>query len=90
MQGSNEKKSGIKFLTNDKTDGFYAGYSPERLNPGEKNRKIYQITKIVSGSNSYAKKIITSVYSKIQKNNVYVETLLRCEAAKVIENVKEM
>ena len=84
-----EKNSGIKFISNNRTNGFYAGYSPERLNPGEKNRKIYQITKIVSGSNNYSKKIITRVYSKIQKNNVYVANSIKiAEAAKVIENVQ--
>ena len=83
------KKSGLKYLVSDSRNGFHGGYSPERLNPGEKNRKLYQITKIVSGSNNYSKKIISQVYSKIQKNNIFVTSSIQiAEAAKVIENVQ--
>ena len=44
------KKSKLNLISSKEKKGFYAGYSPERLNPGEKNRKLHQITKIVSGS----------------------------------------
>ena len=61
----------------------------EKIKPWRKNRKLHQITKIVSGSNNYSKKIISYVYSKIQKNNVYVASSIQiAEAAKVIENVQ--
>ncbi len=84
-----EKNSKINFINSKEKKGFHAGYSPERLNPGEKSRKLYQITKIVSGSSDYATKIISKVYSKIQKNNIFVASSIKvAEAAKVIENVQ--
>ena len=84
-----EKNSKLKFINSNQKRGFYAGYSPERLNPGEKSRKLHQITKVVSGSNTYATKIISSVYAKIQKNNIYIANSIKvAEAAKVIENVQ--
>ena len=43
---------------------FYCGYSPERVNPGEKERKIPHIKKIISGSNAYALNIIDKIYKK--------------------------
>ena len=84
------KKSGIKLATKeDAVDGIHFGYSPERLNPGEKNRKLFQITKVVAGSSPYATKIISAVYSKVQKNNIFVANSIKvAEAAKVIENVQ--
>ncbi len=66
---------------------FYCGYSPERVNPGDKKRKLKNIKKIVSGSNSYSLNFIYKLYSKIIKAGVHkVSSIEVAEAAKVIEN----
>ena len=79
-----EKKS--KLIAN--TDFFY-GYSPERINPGDKKHQLKNIKKIVSGSNSYAEKIIKNLYETIIKAGVHVAPNVKvAEAAKVIENIQ--
>ena len=50
---------------------FYVGYSPERINPGDKNKKIEDITKIISGSNNYALNKINQIYQKIIIAGIY-------------------
>ena len=82
-----EKKSGLKVI-NDKYQkkGFYCGYSPERINPGDKVKTVENITKIVSGSNLYATKIIKSVYQRVTKKIFVSSSIKVAEAAKVIEN----
>ncbi|MDC3131555.1 nucleotide sugar dehydrogenase [Pelagibacteraceae bacterium] len=66
---------------------FYCGYSPERVNPGDKKRKLKNIKKIVSGSNSYSLNFIYKLYTKIIKAGVHkVSSIEVAEAAKVIEN----
>lgn len=68
---------------------FFVGYSPERANPGDKFRKIENITKVISGSNSATKKIITKIYSKIIKAGIHQANSIKvAEASKVIENVQ--
>ena len=61
-----EKNSGLKVNTD-----FICGYSPERINPGDKKRKIENIKKIVSASNSKGLKEINYIYKKIIKAGVY-------------------
>ncbi len=79
-----EKYSGLKINKN-----LFLGYSPERINPGDKNRKLSQIIKIVSGSNKYIKEKISRLYSAIIKAGVYkVDSIKIAEAAKVIENTQ--
>ena len=79
-----EKKTKLK-LNKD----FYAGYSPERVNPGDKKHQFENINKIVSASNEYSKKIIKSVYSKIIKAKVFVSNKIEeSEASKIIENIQ--
>lgn len=66
---------------------FGIGYSPERINPGDKEHTIDKITKIVSGYNPETIKILSSVYSKI--TNVYIAPSIKvAESAKVIENIQ--
>ena len=80
-----EKKSGLK-LNKD----FYCGYSPERINPGDKINKLTNITKIVSGSNEKTKKIVSELYSSIltDASTFEVSSIEIAEAAKVIENTQ--
>jgi UDP-N-acetyl-D-glucosamine/UDP-N-acetyl-D-galactosamine dehydrogenase len=79
-----EKESGFN-LNND----FFLGYSPERINPGDKKRKLENIIKIVSGSNKSTLKIVSKLYSEIIKAGVYeAESIKVAEAAKVIENTQ--
>ena len=79
-----EKYSKLK-LNND----FYCGYSPERINPGDKEHKLNKITKVVSGSNKYASKIISKIYKNITKEKIYISKSIKiAEASKVIENIQ--
>ena len=68
---------------------FYCGYSPERVNPGDKAKTLSKINKIVSGSNIKALNEIYSVYRKIIKAKVFKTSSIEiAEAAKVIENTQ--
>lgn len=68
---------------------FFCGYSPERINPGDKNKSLKDIQKIISGSNSDALKKIDFIYSKIIKAGTYkVSSIKIAEAAKIIENTQ--
>ena len=79
-----EKQSGYK----NKID-FWTGYSPERINPGDKTHTLENIVKIISAQDEAALKIIEGVYSKIIKAGVYkAESIKVAEAAKVIENIQ--
>ena len=79
-----EKNSGLKINKN-----LFLGYSPERINPGDKNRKLSQIIKIVSGSNKKTKEKVSKLYSQIIKAGVYkADSIKVAEAAKVIENTQ--
>ena len=66
---------------------FYLGYSPERINPGDKDHKLSNIIKIVSGTNSDVVRIIENVYNLIIDAGVYVAPSIKiAESAKIIEN----
>ncbi|MEA3429642.1 MAG: nucleotide sugar dehydrogenase [Nanoarchaeota archaeon] len=79
-----EKESGLK-CPND----FKIGYSPERINPGDKQHTIDKIVKVVSGIDEDSLKIISDVYSKITTAGVFpAKTIRTAEAAKVIENIQ--
>ncbi len=68
---------------------FFVGYSPERLNPGDKSRKLPDITKIVSGDTPEVAREIKSLYSSIISAGIYTtHTIKEAEAAKVIENTQ--
>ncbi len=68
---------------------FKIGYSPERINPGDKTRTIDTITKIVSGSDDKALDDLYKIYSLIIKAEVYKTSSIKvAEAAKVIENTQ--
>ena len=79
-----EKYSNLKYNLD-----FLCGYSPERINPGDKKRKLTDIIKVVSGSNKEATKIIDNLYKSIIKAGTYVaESIKVAEASKIIENVQ--
>jgi UDP-N-acetyl-D-glucosamine/UDP-N-acetyl-D-galactosamine dehydrogenase len=68
---------------------LFIGFSPERVNPGDKDRTLANITKIVSGSNEYALNQIESVYTEIIKAGIFkTSSIAVAEAAKVIENIQ--
>lgn len=77
-----EEESGLKCGTD-----FYIGYSPERINPGDKVHRLDTIVKIVSGLNKETLETVANVYSLVAKAGVYkAESIKVAEAAKVIEN----
>ena len=77
-----EKNSKLKL-----NEDFFIGYSPERINPGDKDRTVSKIVKLTSGSNSYSATIINDVYSNIIIAGTYLAPSIKvAEAAKVIEN----
>ena len=79
-----ERLSGLKLGTD-----FKAGYSPERINPGDRARTIDKILKIVSGSDAEALEVVAAVYGEIITAGVYKATTIKvAEAAKVIENTQ--
>tara|TARA_B110000977_G_scaffold201338_1_gene295449 strand:- start:33158 stop:34453 length:1296 start_codon:yes stop_codon:yes gene_type:complete len=79
-----EKKSKLKF-----NKDFFCGYSPERINVGDKNHKLTNVKKIISGSNYKTLNYLDKVYSKIIKAGVFKASSIKvAEAAKVIENVQ--
>ncbi|PJG60170.1 Vi polysaccharide biosynthesis UDP-N-acetylglucosamine C-6 dehydrogenase TviB [Aeromonas cavernicola] len=79
-----EKLSGLKF-----NKDFYAGYSPERINPGDKVNRLTTIVKITSGSTVEVADFVDLVYSKIVTAGTHKASSIRvAEAAKVIENTQ--
>ncbi len=68
---------------------FFCGYSPERLNPGDKVRGVSDIVKITSGSNKKTASIVDQLYSSIIKKGTFKASSIKvAEAAKVIENTQ--
>tara|TARA_B100002052_G_scaffold282299_1_gene292126 strand:- start:9422 stop:10681 length:1260 start_codon:yes stop_codon:yes gene_type:complete len=79
-----EVTSGLKL-----NEDFYCGYSPERINPGDKKNTLTKIMKITSGSNKKALKIVDNLYLSIIKAGTFpVDSINIAEAAKVIENTQ--
>ena len=68
---------------------FFIGYSPERINPGDRKRNISNISKVVSGSSKKSLEQIKFIYSNIVKREVYAAPSIKiAEAAKAIENTQ--
>ncbi len=79
-----EEMSGLEFGT-----AFTVGYSPERINPGDKVHTLDKIIKIVSGSDAATTKLLASVYGKIVSAGIHQAASIKiAEAAKVIENTQ--
>ena len=68
---------------------FFVGYSPERINPGDKKNKLTKIKKIVSGSNKKTIKFLNKLYGSIIKAGIHnAPSIKTAEAAKILENVQ--
>ncbi|MBL7473733.1 nucleotide sugar dehydrogenase [Robertkochia sediminum] len=77
-----EAVSGLKF-----NEDFYAGYSPERINPGDKERTVEKILKVTSGSTPEVGKIVDDLYKSVIKAGTHLAPSIKvAEASKVIEN----
>lgn len=78
-----------KFSTLEYNVDFFVGYSPERINPGDKKHRLPNIIKVTSGSTEYAAKFIDEVYSSIITAGTYsAGSIAVAEAAKVVENTQ--
>ncbi len=70
-------------------DGFHVGYSPERINPGDKEHTLTRITKVVSGDDEATLEAVASLYGAVITAGVYRASSIKvAEAAKVIENTQ--
>ena len=79
-----EKYSGLKF-----NEDFYCGYSPERINPGDKEHRLSNIKKITSGSTPEIADFVDNLYNEVISVGTYkAESIKVAEAAKVIENTQ--
>lgn len=79
-----EQESGLKFNID-----FFAGYSPERINPGDKNHRFTSIKKVTSGSTEEIAKFIDALYSSVVTAGTHSAPSIKiAEAAKVIENTQ--
>ena len=79
-----ERESGLKF-----NQDFFAGYSPERINPGDKEHRLTTIKKVTSGSTPEVADFVDSLYRTIVKAGTHKASSLKvAEAAKVIENTQ--
>jgi len=79
-----EKISGMKF-----NEDFYAGYSPERINPGDKVNTLLTIKKVTSGSTPEIAQVVDDMYNTILLNGTHMASSIKvAEASKVIENAQ--
>ena len=77
-----ERVSGLKF-----NEDFFAGYSPERINPGDKEHTVEKIKKVTSGSTPKIADIVDSVYNAVLINGTHKAPSIKvAEASKIIEN----
>ena len=78
-----EKNSKLKYQSD-----FGVGYSPERVNPGDKKNTLKNITKIIAANNLKTLRILKNLYSRICKSVYVVRNITVAESAKVIENTQ--
>ena len=79
-----EETSGLRYNID-----FFCGYSPERINPGDKINTLTKITKVTSGSNDWVARLIDDLYQSIIEAGTFRATSIKvAEAAKVIENTQ--
>jgi UDP-N-acetyl-D-galactosamine dehydrogenase len=79
-----ERVSGLQF-----NQDFFAGYSPERINPGDRTHRLSSIVKVTAGSTPAAAAFVDALYSRIVKAGTWSASSIRvAEAAKVIENTQ--
>ena len=79
-----ERTSGLAFNVD-----FFAGYSPERINPGDHRHRLSDITKVTSGSTPEAAELVDQVYASVVTAGTHKASSIRvAEASKVIENIQ--
>lgn len=79
-----ERASGLAFNTD-----FFCGYSPERINPGDRQRRISDIVKVTSGSTPAAAEFVDQIYRRIIKAGTHLAPSIKvAEAAKAVENTQ--
>ena len=79
-----ENESGLKWK-----DDFFAGYSPERINPGDKEHTVEKILKVVSGDTVETTEMLRQIYGAVITAGIFVAASIKtAEAAKVIENTQ--
>jgi UDP-N-acetyl-D-glucosamine/UDP-N-acetyl-D-galactosamine dehydrogenase len=79
-----EKESGLTYNTD-----FFCGYSPERINPGDKDHRLTTIKKVTSGSNENTAKFVDTLYNSIVSAGTHkASSIAIAEASKVIENIQ--
>ena len=79
-----EKVSGLKC-----NEGFFCGYSPERINPGDPKNNLTTVVKLTSGSNDKSSRFVDDLYKSIVKAGTFRAANIRtAEASKVLENVQ--
>jgi len=79
-----EKVSGLKFNRD-----FFAGYSPERINPGDKEHTVEKIRKVTSGSTPEIARLVDEVYNSVLVNGTHMAPSIKvAEASKIIENAQ--
>jgi len=79
-----EQESGFKY-----NKDFYVGYSPERINPGDKEHRVINILKVTSGSTPECATFVDALYKRVITAGTYLASSIRvAEAAKVIENTQ--
>lgn len=79
-----EEHSGLKF-----NQGFFAGYSPERINPGDKEHRVSTIKKVTSGSTKEVTDLVDALYNQVVVVGTHKASSIKvAEAAKVIENTQ--
>ncbi|MCF8714900.1 nucleotide sugar dehydrogenase [Joostella atrarenae] len=79
-----EEVSGLRY-----NEGFYCGYSPERINPGDKERRVHNIVKVTSGSTPEIAQVIDDLYNVIIEVGTHKASSIKvAEASKIIENTQ--
>ena len=79
-----ERESGLAF-----NEGFFCGYSPERINPGDKEHRVSSIVKVTAGSTPEVGREVDALYARIITAGTHLASSIRvAEAAKVIENTQ--
>ena len=78
-----EKKSSLKHGKD-----FFVGYSPERVNPGDKKHTLKNINKILAYPHSFKKRQLLRIYSHLGKKIIFSKNIKEAETAKVIENIQ--
>jgi UDP-N-acetyl-D-galactosamine dehydrogenase len=68
---------------------FFLGYSPERINPGDQEHTVENITKVVAGQNEEVSQLLAALYGQVNNNNIFVAANIKtAEASKAIENAQ--